>query len=173
MSGIAVFYNLDGRPVDRMLFERLLSAIGHRGPDGIGCCIEGPIALGHAMLRTTPESLQEFQPLRDENAGLCLTLDGRVDNRDELTEALNAKGFQLRANTDAEIVLRAYECWGEESPRQIIGDFAFALWDERRRRLFCARDLEGIKPFFYYFDGRTFICGSEAAPDCGNADGAS
>jgi asparagine synthase (glutamine-hydrolysing) len=161
MSGIAVFYNLDGRPVDRMLLDRMLGAIGHRGPDGIGRWIEGPIALGHAMLRTTPESLQEFQPLRDEKAGLCLTLDGRVDNRDELADALNAKGFDLRTNTDAEIVLRAYECWGEESPHQIIGDFAFALWDERRRRLFCARDLEGIKPFFYYFDGRIFICGSE------------
>jgi len=161
MSGIAVFYNLDSRPVDPLLFERMLGTIRHRGPDGISRWIEGPIALGHAMLRTTPESLQEFQPLRDERAGLCLTLDGRVDNRTELAEALNTKGFELRTNTDAEIVLRAYECWGEDSPQQIIGDFAFALWDERRRRLFCARDPSGIKPFFYYFDGRTFICGSE------------
>ncbi len=161
MSGIAVFYNLDGRPVDRILFERMLGAIGHRGPDGIGRWIEGPVALGHAMLRTTPESLQELQPLRDEKAGLCLTLDGRVDNRNDLAAALNAKGFELRTNTDAEIVLRAYECWGEESPQQVIGDFAFVLWDERRRRIFCARDHAGIKPLFYYFDGRTFLCGSE------------
>jgi asparagine synthase (glutamine-hydrolysing) len=161
MSGIAAIYRLDGMPVEDAILDRLLTSIAHRGPDRIGRWINGPVALGHAMLRTTPESVRETQPLCDENAELWLTLDGRIDNREELTAALTASGVHLRSDTDAELVLRAYDCWGEECPPRIIGDFAFALWDGRKRQLFCARDPGGIKPFYYYFDGRMFVCGSE------------
>jgi asparagine synthase (glutamine-hydrolysing) len=161
MSGIAAIYRVDGMPVEQPLLERLLASIKHRGPDHIGRWISGPVALGHAMLRTTPESLHETQPLYDENAELCLTLDGRIDNREELAAALAASGVNPRSDTDAELILRAYGCWGEECPRRITGDLAFALWDGRKRQLFCARDPGGIKPFYYYFDGRMFVCGSE------------
>jgi asparagine synthase (glutamine-hydrolysing) len=164
MSGITGICNVDGRPAERALLQRMTQAIAHRGPDGIGHWVSGPVALGHAMLHTTPESLRETQPLSmqaTDSGGLCLTLDGRVDNRSELRAALDSKGCAPRADTDAELVLRAYECWGEECPRHIIGDFAFALWDGRRRRLFCARDPLGIRPFYYHFDGRAFSFSSE------------
>lgn len=161
MGGIAAVYNLDGRPIDRLSFDRMLSAIAHRGPDGMGRWVDGPIALGHTMLHTTPESLHDTQPLAGPDGNHCLTFDGRIDNRTELIAALEANGVRLRTDTDSEIILRAYECWGEDSPRRIIGDFAFALWDGCKHELVCVRDPCGIKPFYYYCDGRMFICGSE------------
>jgi asparagine synthase (glutamine-hydrolysing) len=161
MSGIAGIYHLDGRPVDLALLRRMTDIIGHRGPDGAGYWLDGPVGLGHRMLHTTPESLRETQPLLDETGNLCLTLDGRVDNREELRTALEDKGTKLRTDTDAELVLQAYECWGEECPKKMIGDFAFVIWDGRMRQLFCARDPLGVKPFYYYTDGRTFLYGSE------------
>jgi asparagine synthase (glutamine-hydrolysing) len=161
MSGIAGIYHLDGRPVDPELLRRVTDVIAYRGSDGVGHWIDGRVGLGHRMLHTTPESLHEQQPLADETGNLCLTLDGRVDNREELRAALEAKGAKLRTDTDAELVLRTYEYWGEECPKRIIGDFAFVIWDGRKRQLFCARDPLGIKPFYYHSDGRTFLCGSE------------
>src|SRR3972149_2874746 len=161
MSGIAGVYNLDGSPVDPALVMRMTDISAPRGPDGVGHWIDGPVGFGHIMLHTTPESLREKQPLVNDSGNLCLTLDGRVDNRDEVRDALQAKGAKLRTDTDAELVLRAFECWGEECPKRIIGDFAFVVWDGRNRQLFCARDPLGIKPFYYYADGSRFLFGSE------------
>jgi asparagine synthase (glutamine-hydrolysing) len=161
MSGIAAVYYLDGRPADRGLVGAMLDAVAYRGPDGLNSWTDGPVALGHAMLRTTPEAMGESQPLVDEQNGLALTMDGRVDNRDELTALLERQGLRLAGCTDAEIVLRAYQCWGEEAPAKILGDFAFALWDGRKRQLFCARDVASVQPLFYYCNDRIFICGSE------------
>ncbi|MGH7935041.1 MAG: asparagine synthase-related protein [Candidatus Binataceae bacterium] len=161
MSGIALIYHLDGRPADPLVLARMLDAIPYRACDGRGCWNDGPIAIGHAKLCATPESLHEIQPLSDEAGTLRLTFDGRVDNRADLHAALTAKGAQIRDDTDAELVLRACQVWGEEAPLRIIGDFAFAIWDGSARRLFCARDPIGAKTFYYYFDGRSFICASE------------
>jgi asparagine synthase (glutamine-hydrolysing) len=161
MSGIVAVYCLDGRPAERGWVSAMLEAAAYRGPDGLNPWIDGPVGLGHAMLRTTPEAVGESQPLIDEQAGLALTMDGRVDNRDELKELLERQGLRPVGNTDAEIVLRAYQCWGEESPARILGDFAFALWDKHKRQLFCARDVASVQPLFYYCDGRRFICASE------------
>ncbi len=161
MSGIAGMYHLDGRPVDSALLHRMTDAIAHRGPDGIHHWISGSVGLGHCMLQTTPESLHERQPLVNDTGEVVLTFDGRVDNREDLRAALESKGARLRDETDAELVLHAYEWWGEESPLHILGDFVFVIWDGRQRQIFCARDFSGMKPFFYYFDAHTFLCGSE------------
>ena len=164
MSGITGICNLDGRPVDRTLLQRMTNAIAHRGPDGMANWVGGPVGLGHLMLHTTPESLGEKQPLVHEGGHLCLTLDGRVDNRTELRTALESKGLVLRTDTDAELVLRAYERWGEDCPQHIIGDFAFAIWNGREHTLFCARDPVGIRAFYYLFDGAAFSFSSELRP---------
>ena len=133
----------------------------HRGPDGARHWVQGPIAMGHRALNTTPESSLERQPLLDEAAGLGLTFDGRIDNRDELKSVLAADRTNGRVETDAELVLAAYRKWGEECPEHLLGDFAFAIWDEPRKRLFCARDHLGVRPFFYAAVGDTFVCASE------------
>lgn len=161
MSGIVAIFNLDGSPADLGLFERMMDSLAHRGPDGSGHFVDGPVAMGCQIRHMTPESVDEVQPLRDPDQRLCLVFDGRVDNRDELKSDLLAKGIEPRDNTDAELVLRAYQCWGEDSPRRILGDFAFAIWDGIRRELFCARDIAGIIPFYYYSNGRSFVCAPE------------
>jgi asparagine synthase (glutamine-hydrolysing) len=110
------------------------------------------------MLHTTPESLNETQPLIGVHGGLVLTADARLDNRDELCSLLRAP----RSLPDAELILAAYERWGETCPEHLLGDFAFAVWDGRRRALFCARDHFGVKPFFYHHrSGRLFAFASE------------
>lgn len=161
MSGIAVMFNLDGRPSDSRAVGRMLNSMCHRGPDGQASIVIGPMVLGHARLCTTQESLREHQPLQDESAQLALVFDGRVDNREELKDALTSAGMPPRDDTDAELVLRAYACWGEESPARIVGDFAYVIWDGARKRLFCARDPLGVKPLYYHLDGKRFVCASE------------
>lgn len=161
MSGIAAIFNLDGRPADPAILRRLTDAVAARGPDGAGHFLDGPVGLGHRMLATTPEAADEVQPFVDGQASLGVVLDGRIDNRDELRAALEARGTTLATDTDAELVLRGYACWGESCAARILGDFAFVIWDGRRRHLYCARDPLGIRPLYYYSDGRTFLCGSE------------
>jgi asparagine synthase (glutamine-hydrolysing) len=154
-------FNLDGRPTDPRVVGRMLNSMRHRGPDGQASFASGPVAFGHARLCSTEESWREHQPLRDDGAQLALVFDGRVDNRAELKDALATIGMPPRDDTDAELVLRAYQCWGEESAARIIGDFAYVIWDGARKRLFCARDPLGIKPLYYHLDAKRFVCASE------------
>jgi asparagine synthase (glutamine-hydrolysing) len=159
MSGIAAIFNLDGAPADRALVDRMLAAARYRGIDGSRSWSEGPIALGHALLQTTPESLGEVQPLVDTARNRAIIFNGRIDNRDDLRTILGRDASRLR--TDAEFALASYERWGDAMPERILGDFGFALWDGRRRCLMVARDPLGIVPIYYFIDDRVFICASE------------
>ncbi len=161
MSGIAGIIHFDGKPVAPGLIEKMTGAMAHRGPDGTGNWVDGSIGLGQCMLRTTPESLEEHQPLTNEDESLVLVMDGRVDNWEELRRDLAARGARLRTRSDAELVLRSYEFWGTECLARIDGDFALVIWDARNQRAFCARDRMGNKPFNYHWDGRTFVFASE------------
>ena len=162
MSGIAGIYHLDGKPVGHLELGGMIGSLAHRGPDKSDVWHTGPIGLGHQMLFTTPESLLERQPVVDRSGTLVLTADARVDNREELLSALRLRERPSREVTDATIILSAYERWGEQSPQHIIGDFAFAIWDQRRRHVFCARDAVGVKPIYYhYLPGRVFAFASE------------
>jgi len=139
----------------------MLAALAHRGSDHEGLWASGPVALGHRALWTTPESRGEAQPWRDPEQDIGIVMDGRIDNRDALAEAIEARGIRLRANHDAELAIRAYECWGKSFPRELAGDFALAVWDGRRRRLICARDPMGVKPFYYHSGPQVFRWSSE------------
>lgn len=159
MSAIAGMYCLDGRPVDRADLERMVASVAHRGPDGAGVWCNGSIGLGHRMLWTTPESLSEKLPFTNQTGDLAITADARIDNRDELMAALD---IPLHDDiTDSALIFSAYERWGEYCPEKLLGDFAFAIWDQRRQVLFCARDHFGVKPFYYYCSERAFVFASE------------
>jgi asparagine synthase (glutamine-hydrolysing) len=163
MSGIAGIYNTDGSPANEAQLQSTLRSLAHRGPDGIGTWLGGTaVMLGHRMLRATPESRFERQPLATSDNQVCVTADARIDNRDELRSALADRGISLRSDSDTELILQSYEAWGEDCPNKLLGDFAFAVWDGRKRRLFCARDPIGIKPLYYHFDGTTFRFASTA-----------
>jgi asparagine synthase (glutamine-hydrolysing) len=140
--------------VEPPTLERMLESVAYRGPDGVGMWSEGPVGLGHRMLHTTPESLHEKLPLVDRTEDLFLTADARIDNRDELIAALGLTGRAREEITDGELILGAYERWGERCPERLLGDFAFAIWDRRKQTLFCTRDHFGVKQLYYYRSDR-------------------
>jgi asparagine synthase (glutamine-hydrolysing) len=164
MSGIAGIIRFDGASITPGMIEGMTMSMEHRGPDGIRHWISGSVALGQCMMRTTPESLEETQPLANEDESLILVMDGRIDNWDTLRDDLVGIGARLRDRSDAELVLRAYERWGSDCLRRIVGDFAFVIWDSVRRKAFCARDQLGARPFFYHWDGCRFVFASELHP---------
>ena len=160
MSALAGVLEFGTAASEHRTAEAMTAALSRNGPDGMAHWHGGPIALGHCMLRATLEAAREFQPLHDERSGLVLVLDGRIDNRAQLTRSLAAQGTCLRSDTDAELVLRAHERWGPETPLRLVGDFAYAIWDEKRRVLFCATDPIGACPFFYARTDRCFAFAS-------------
>jgi len=139
----------------------MVDTMRHRGPDGLSTWNTGSVGMGHAALHTTPESLHETQPLVHRSGDLVLTADARLDNRDALVRALRPARSADCATTDAEFILAAYEQWGTDCPKYLLGAFAFAIWDARERRLFCARDHFGVRPLYYYAGPRLFCFGSE------------
>src|SRR5215208_660198 len=121
MSGICGVVNLDGSPVEPEALRKMAEAASYRGPDGIRYWRKGAAGLANLALNITPESLHEQQPLVDQRGELVLTADARVDNRDELIRTLMSKGcLHHKTATDAEVILAAYQCWGEECPSHII-----------------------------------------------------
>jgi len=162
MSGIVGLWNPDGRPAAVEEIVRMSDAISHRGPNGRTRLVDGPVALGYLHLEVRSKPLPVVQPFADGNTGLAIVLEGRIDNRADLVSDLESKGLAPRGGSDAELILRAYQLWGVESPARLLGDFAFAIWDARNRRFFCARDQLGVKPFVYYFARNSlFAFGSE------------
>ena len=161
MSAIAGIIHFDGMHVPPGQVEKMTAAMAYRGPDGIRHWTKDSVALGQCMLHTTKESLEESQPLTNEDESLVLVMDGRVDNWEELRKDLLARNAVLRDRSDAELVLRAYELWGRECLQRIDGDFALVIWDARRQVAFCARDRMGNKPFNYHWNGKTLVFASE------------
>ncbi len=161
MSAVTGLYYLDGRAANRDLLRGMVDAVAHCGPDGSGVWTDGPVGLGHRMLWTTPESLREQLPA-ESASGCTITADARIDNRDELVGALGLESGGDDGPTDSDLILAAYERWGEACLDHLIGDFAFAIWDGPAERLFCARDHFGVRPFYYHHrEGSHFAFGTE------------
>jgi asparagine synthase (glutamine-hydrolysing) len=159
MCGILGVVSTDGR-VDRGTFERSLSFMAHRGPDGEGCWYRpgtaAPfVALGHRRLAIIDLSEAGAQPMANADASVWITYNGEIYNYVELMTELQALGHTFRSKSDTEVILRAYEQWGAAALERLNGMFAFAIWDERKRELFAARDRFGEKPFHYAWDPRT------------------
>jgi asparagine synthase (glutamine-hydrolysing) len=157
MSGIVGILNLDGSPVDGRTLARLTEYLRFRGPDGHGIHAVGNIGLGHTRLEVVEDAAPDEQPFTLDGRRWIVS-DARVDGRSDLVAALCARG-QMPAGeaSDAELILRAYCAWGDDCVVHLAGDFTFAIWDGIERRLFCARDHLGIKPFYYADLGRTLI----------------
>jgi asparagine synthase (glutamine-hydrolysing) len=161
MSGIVGIYYLNNQPVERQQLGQMVDTLAHRGPDGADVWCSGSVGLGHRMLWTTPESLLEKLPLVNQTGDLVLTSDCRIDNRDELISALHFDNCPSDKITDSDLVLAAYQKWGEQCPEHLLGDFAFAIWDKGKQELFCARDHFGVKPFYYYSSVNIFAFATE------------
>ena len=157
MSGICGIIQLDGAPLDRSRLELMTSFMAFRGPDAQDNWVDGSVGFGHTLLCTTFESELEHQP-RSLDGRVWITADARIDGREELKSKLRAgHRLDLAKATDVDLILHAYQLWGADCVEHLIGDFAFAIWDGRRRQLFCARDHFGVKPFFYALVGQQLI----------------
>ena len=186
MCGICGIWNLNGEPVDPILLVKMRDIMTHRGPDGAGCVLfssEGrikpfsfqgrdelaavqhlssayEIGLGHRRLAIIDLSTGD-QPMSNEDGALWIVFNGEIYNYRELREDLKAHGHVFRTVSDTEVILHAYEEWGEECPKRLNGIFGFAIWDSRHHALFLARDHFGVKPLYFCLHDRRFYFGSE------------
>lgn len=161
MCGILGICNVNGEPVPARLLKRMTDLVAHRGPDGEGHYTDGPIGLGHRRLAIIDLSPAGHQPMANETGEVVITYNGEIYNFQKLRVELEALGYRFHSQTDTEVVIHAYEKWGEQCVDRFNGMFAFALWDRPRKRLFLARDRYGVKPLYWYYRGGAFVFASE------------
>ena len=160
MCGIAGIVDQTGRPVDGALLRAMTGILAHRGPDGDGIVCRGGAGLGHRRLAII-DLVTGDQPMVSDDGSVRIVFNGEIYNFRELRRRLEARGARFYTESDTEVILRAYETDGPDCVRQLRGMFAFAILDERARRLVLARDRAGIKPLVYAWDGRRLLFASE------------
>jgi asparagine synthase (glutamine-hydrolysing) len=160
MCGIAGIVDVTGRPVDVALLRAMTRVQAHRGPDGEGFACRGGVGLGHRRLAIIDLVTGE-QPMASDDGAVWLVFNGEIYNYRELRYELEARGVRFRTASDTEVILRAYEAHGPACVERLRGMFAFAILDERARRVFLARDRVGIKPLVYAWDGGRLLFASE------------
>ena len=171
MCGIAGTLHLDGQPASPVVLTKMAKSIAHRGPDGEGQFVDGPLGLAHRRLAIIDLSPAGHQPMTTDDGRYVISYNGEVFNYQELRIELEALGWHFHSRTDTEVVLKAFAQWGLGALPRFNGQFAFAVWDCRLRQLFLARDRFGIKPLYVHRSGHTFLFGSEVKallchPDC-------
>ncbi|MCQ6558998.1 asparagine synthase-related protein [Paenibacillus mendelii] len=150
MSAIAGIYHFNGEQVDAQLGRQLMDALHHFPADRIDTWHRDNIFFGCHAQWITNESVQEKLPYYDSDRRLAITADAIIDNRDELLERLHVEHSRRQETSDSEIILLAYQAWGDQSPKYLVGDFAFMIWDERQQLLFGARDFSGARTLYYH-----------------------
>jgi asparagine synthase (glutamine-hydrolysing) len=148
------------RPVAASDLHGMMDVIHHRGPDDEGTYLSGPIGLGHKRLSIIDLSTGK-QPISNESGSIWIVFNGEIYNYRELREELLRKGHVFASQSDTEVIVHLYEEYGTECVSRLRGMFAFAIWDERDRTLFLARDRVGIKPLYYYLGPDRLLFGSE------------
>jgi len=161
MCGIVGVYNVLDAPVEAGLLKQMTDVMAHRGPDGTGYYIDGPIGFGHRRLAIIDLSAAGHQPMANETGTIIITYNGEVYNFQKLRVELEAQGHRFHSQTDTEVIVHAYEEWGARCVDHFNGMFAFAIWDQPRQHLFLARDRYGIKPLYWYCSNGVFIFASE------------
>jgi len=160
MCGICGTLNTNGRAGDAAVLRAMTAAIAHRGPDGEGFHLRGPVGLGHRRLAIIDPACGA-QPMANEDETVWITYNGEIYNFREIRAELETRGHVFRTRSDTEMVVHAYEEWGADCLKRFRGMFAFAIADHRRRELFLARDPLGIKPLFYFHEKNIFAFASE------------
>ena len=173
MCGIAGVIQSNPSQYTKEDLKKMIDALAHRGPDGEGLWQNesGNVLLGHRRLSIIDLSDAGNQPMHltptlsiNREGGhprYSITHNGEIYNYIELKEELQKKGYSFHSQTDTEVILAAYDCWQDECVDYFDGMFAFAIWDEKEKELFAARDRFGEKPFFYHFDGKQLLFASE------------
>jgi len=161
MCGIAGIVNIrDGAPPAREALGRMLGALHHRGPDGVGTYRDARAGLAHTRLSIIDLATGQ-QPLANEDETIWIAFNGEIFNHIELRQELVAKGHRFRTKSDTEVIVHAWEEWGEDALDRFNGQWAFALWDARKQELILSRDRVGILPLYYAEIGGRVVFGSE------------
>jgi asparagine synthase (glutamine-hydrolysing) len=162
MCGIAGFVDFN-RTIDQVSLERSIHSLEHRGPDGTGIFYHPSssaiVGLAHRRLSIIDLSEGGKQPMGYKH--FTITLNGEIYNYQEIKKNLEQKGHQFKTHSDTEVVLHAYEEWGEDCLQHLKGMYAFVIYNDQKQTLFCVRDRGGAKPFFYYFKNGLFLFASE------------
>src|SRR5262249_54087542 len=162
MCGIHGLLSLSGRtPPDASLHARMGGVTVHRGPDDHGHFVDGDVLLGMRRLSII-DLAGGHQPIANEDERLWVVCNGEIYNFRELRARLEQAGHRFRTGSDTEVIVHAYEEYGDDFVRELDGMYAFALWDKQRRRLLIGRDRLGIKPLYYCNDGARLAFASEA-----------
>ena len=156
MCGICGELRLDGQLPELKYLNSMMAKLEKRGPDHAGSFSDGGLMFGHRRLAIIDLSYKSSQPMVDIESGLALVFNGTIYNHPELRAKLKARGHHFFSEGDTEVILKAYAEWGEDAPKHLLGMFAFAIWDMRKKMLFVARDRMGIKPLYYAADGKSF-----------------
>ncbi|OLD59076.1 MAG: asparagine synthase (glutamine-hydrolyzing), partial [Ignavibacteria bacterium 13_1_40CM_2_61_4] len=160
MCGISGLLKLDHSQADPSQLRTMIAALRHRGPDAGGVQVSGPAGLAHARLSII--DLQSgAQPMSTANAQLWITFNGEIFNYIELREELVGKGYQFATRSDTEVILHAYQEYGEDCVNHFNGQWAFAIWDATEQTLFLSRDRAGVRPLFYTQTSDSFLFASE------------
>ncbi len=159
MCGIAGIIDISSSP-QKPLMEKMCGIMKHRGPDGEGYYMEGAVALGHRRLSIIDLESGK-QPMSNEDGTIWITYNGEVYNFPELKKELQEKGHKFKTRSDTETIVHAYEEYGVKCLEKLRGMFAFGIWDDKKKRLFLARDRLGKKPLYYFSDSKKFIFASE------------
>ncbi len=159
-----MIYDRSNSPVEPGVLERVMHRLDHRGPDGQDTWYSDSISMGHWHFWTTPEEINERQPLKLSELPYTIVLDGRLDNRSDFINRLSINSEEGSHLSDAILILKAYDRWGTNCFKDLIGDFAFAIWDEYHKELVCARDAIGDRTLFYTILGSTLLIASEPWP---------
>jgi asparagine synthase (glutamine-hydrolysing) len=161
MCGIVGVLNLiDCAPIEATALHQMLGTIRHRGPDGFGIFRDACAGLGHARLSIIDLSSGD-QPIGNEDGALWIVLNGEIFNYVELRPQLEARGHRFSTHSDTEVILHLYEDYGPACLNHLNGQFAIAIWDARKRRLFLARDRLGVRPLFYTVHDNRLVFASE------------
>lgn len=160
MCGISGIINKCGSPVSPVDIQVMNDLIAHRGPDGCGLFADANLAFGHRRLAILDISAAGHQPMHYTDR-YVVTFNGEIYNYLELKQELHLLGYQFTTKTDTEVILAAYDKWGADCVRRFNGMWGFALYDRRKKEIFCSRDRFGVKPFYYSDSADRFVFGSE------------
>ncbi|WP_321373651.1 asparagine synthase (glutamine-hydrolyzing) [uncultured Draconibacterium sp.] len=159
MCGIAGYFD-SANLAKPIIVNRMLSRIQHRGPDECGIYLNEHIGFGNVRLSII-DIENGKQPLPNEDKSLWIVFNGEIFNYVELRRELKSKGHFFRTHSDTEVIIHLYEEYGEKCLSKLNGQFAFSIWDKRKKEIFLARDRIGIRPLFYYNATNLFVYGSE------------
>ncbi len=161
MCGITGVFHLDGERVKVSVLAEMAKAISHRGPDDEGFYCDENIGLAHQRLSILDTSRKGAQPMVSKDQRWVVVFNGCIYNHKELREELKNMGHYFTSQSDTEVISEGLSAYGPEFFERFNGMFAIAAWDTQNRELYLSRDRFGVKPLYYYFNGKTLIFGSE------------